>query len=133
MFDNTPNYQSVEALTLHEAHKLQIEALLKPGLSKEERVEEFSKAAEFTDEQLRMSGIGSGRYSPAGTVWFTGTAEKSIFADLPNCSCPVIETQKRVGDWKDIPTYIPDDWSPTAEVLWAFSRIQIKARTGETL
>jgi len=120
------------AAELRASHLAQMEALLASGLSDEERVRAFGKAAEFSEEGVRkwIEELNWGR-SPAKAVWYAGHYPKSLFAHLPNCNCPVIEVSYGRKRYSDIPSQIPDDWHPTRETLEAFSRVQIEARTGQ--
>ncbi len=129
-YDFIPDAKLTLALDLKAAHTSQIEALTAPGIHGVRRVEQFAKAADFNDAQTSMSLSTTVMGTPPATaVWQRGDAQKSLFANLPNCDCPVVE---RAGgaNWPDIPSYIPDNWHPTAAELWPFSRVQIYARTG---
>jgi len=130
-----PNLEAAKELQLH--HFLQIEALLKPGLSQMQRVADFAQAAEFTAfqllnalERLNISRVAS---TAAAAVWNCGVPQKSLFADLPGCSCPVIETYSGRQSWPGIPEIILDNWNPTEATLLDFSRVQIKERFQVTL
>jgi hypothetical protein len=133
---NRTEDQSTFAAELKAAHLAQIEALTMPGLTKLERIERFATAARFYETQ-RQEAIESARAtcdcckdnSAAGICWREGAAPYSLFADLPGCRCPVMEVMGG-AKLEGIPDRIPYDWSPTAEQLLPFARIQQERRLG---
>lgn len=124
MSNRTEDQISAQA-ELRLSHLAQIEALTKPGLSDRKRVEMFSEAAGLSNLERSISfDLLVYRDSPARTVWSWGEPQRSLFANLPGCRCPVIERLD------GIPLRIPNNWRPTAAQLETFSRIQIKRRFG---
>lgn len=95
----------------------QIRALTEPGLTDEERVKAFCLAsgADYEDLMFFVRSLGG---SPARACWRTPFDPMSLFADLPGCSCPVIERLEGV------PHRIPKDWRPTADELRVFAHHQ---------
>lgn len=127
------------AAELKAAHLAQIEALTAPGLTDDERTKRFMTAARFNDAQrisvlderaLRKNcGCAHCRnYPVASTVWAIADAPYSLFANLPGCECPVIEVRWGRANFEGIPARIEFDWSPTAEELQAFARVQQERR-----
>lgn len=119
-------FDKTNVITTHRlaaCHEAQIDALTMPGLADEERVRRFAKAAGFINRQLAwvLAELQSGA-NAAFSVWNNGAPQKSIFADLPGCQCPV--TEKLPG----VPHYIPRDWNPTRSDLEVFARIQQERR-----
>lgn len=125
MSNRTPDHITAEA-EMRLSHMAQIEALTRPGLDDDERVEMFGAAAGFNkqDWEKAWSHLNKLRDQPAFSVWVIGGAEKSLFAYLPGCGCPV---QERLPG---VPQIIPSDWRPTVADLEPFSRIQLERRFG---
>ena len=107
---------------LRMSHLAQIEALTRPGLSDCDRLEEFARAAGFTEDELWVARHMAKDCSPARAVWGQGGAQRSLFASLPGCRCPVEE------QLSGVPRFIESLWRPTATELEPFSRIQIARR-----
>ena len=114
------------AAELRISHLAQIEALTKPGLSDKERLELFADAAGF-DKAHKISLMISvfPNYSVSRNAWGYGIFEKSLFAYLPGCMCPVQECLPGVPQ-----DMVPNDWEPTVAMLERFSEIQIERRCG---
>lgn len=104
------------------SHEAQIDALTRPGLSNMERYNLFAAAVGMP--LIRTNSVFK-EFSPAKMVWFNGCYPKSLFANLPNCACPVI------GRLDGVPHSLPRKWHPTADELRVFSRIQIERRFGK--
>lgn len=104
------------------SHLAQIEALTKPGLSDRNRLDLFAEVAGFNVHELWVAHHILYDCSPARAAWGQGDAQRSLFASLPGCRCPV---EKNLSG---VPHDIPDDWCPTAAELEPFSRIQIERR-----
>lgn len=117
-----------ELAALKLSHELQIEALTAPGLSDEERVRRFGEAAGFNEYLMQWSLDRLSYESPACAVWYGGEYERSLFGNLPGCSCPVGEVLKGRANFPGIPSYIPNNWSPTRPELEAFARVQQERR-----
>lgn len=109
---------------LRASHLAQIEVLTKPGLTEPERIKRFFEAAGYDDEFNQKTSVGllEFGYSAAHAVWIWGHIERSLFANLPGCSCPVLE------GLQGFPSCIEGNWRPTVTDLEAFSRIQIEQR-----
>lgn len=120
-FDSQPTTTTNPLAACHEA---QIDALTLPGLSYEERVRRFAEAAGFDEFQTQTALIKDYRVSPAKSVWWVGEPQKSIFANLPGCRCPVQE------GLPGVPHFTPWDWQPTRSDLEVFARIQQERRSG---
>ncbi|HVR57578.1 MAG TPA: hypothetical protein VMT72_12210 [Pseudolabrys sp.] len=104
------------------SHLAQIEALTKPGLAPLDRIQRFADAAEFSDKDRMEAQWSLRMHSYAVAVWLQAEPQKSLFANLPGCKCPVME--KLDG----VPSDMFCDWKPTVDVLEPFSRIQIERR-----
>jgi hypothetical protein len=123
------------AAELKAAHIAQIEALTAPGLSDSERLTRFSQAARFDAKWTEEVAVAfhsqrTHSFDVAYVCWTVGQAPYSLFADLPGCSCPVIEVDMGHAKFDGIPARIPFDWQPTAEMLEAFARVQQERRLG---
>jgi hypothetical protein len=111
---------------LRTSHLAQIEALTGPG-TESERLERFFGACNADTIQracartVWMATRGN-VYSAAKTAWLFGDNQRSLFAYLPNCGCPV--QMREAG----VPHSIPRDWQPSVQQLERFSAIQIAAR-----
>jgi hypothetical protein len=121
--------QSSALAELRIAHEAQIEALTAPGLTDEERVRRFGEAAGFREYDMTdaLTWLGLDK-SPPSSVWSYGQYERSLFADLPGCACPVIENRAGRASYPGIPSHIPRDWQPDRATLECFARVQQEAR-----
>jgi hypothetical protein len=124
------------AAELKAAHLAQIDALTAPGLTRRERVRRFLEAARFPPDQRHAvlanccECAGCRDITAAYIVWREGLAPYSLFGNLPGCCCPVIEVHDGRADFEGIPANVHYDWSPTAEDLLPFARIQQERRIG---
>lgn len=118
---------------LRVAHEAQIEALTAPGLTDEERVRRFGEVVGFNDYQMRETLHTLSRASAARAVWQWRPHERSLFASLPDCECPVLEKVAGRANYPGIPTDVKNDpsWSPDRATLEAFARVQQAARFPE--
>lgn len=108
------------------SHEAQIDALTRPGLSEKERLTRWATAVGTSAEDcVAWNYLVTQGYSAACSTWYSGLYKRSLFANLPGCRCPVME--KLPG----VPKRIPNGWSPNADELRVFSRIQIERRFGE--
>lgn len=85
--------QASEQAEYEVSWEAQIDALTAPGLTDEERVRRFADAAGFTPNQTGTA-LGDVKFDSVlvgEAVWFHGTPQKSLFANLPGCECPVAE------------------------------------------
>lgn len=120
-----------EAAEMKISHLVQIEAVLAVDMRCRERIEMFARAIDASDAWIAgvVNAIGDRNW--AMPYWFWGdTANypKSIFADLPGCQCPVMESRYKGMNYKLIPSRLPPNWQPSREVLEEFSKVQLTAR-----
>ena len=111
------------------AHEQQIAALTDPWLTDKKRVRRFGEAAGFNEKETKKAIKNLAYSSAAKAVWFEARPEKSLFANLPSCECPVRENEYSPGKHPDIPKVRGiSDWRPTRADLKAFARVQQEAR-----
>jgi len=126
---NRQSIQTSFAAKLKLSHELQIEALLKPGLSDEERLTAFAKAIEANPKVLHHHCYVVMRQRIAKVAWLTGGYPLSLFAYLPGCQeCPIIAVQNGAR-YPGIPSMVPFNWD--APTLRAFAKVQQEARIGK--
>jgi hypothetical protein len=117
------------------AYEQQIAILLDNSLSEEEKVEKFAIAAGFSRYCREKALHDLKKYKSAiQAVWFRGSPQLSLFADLPGCWCPVFERCMRSGgEWDYIPKYASSLQHATERTLRAFANIQMEERLWEML